>query len=97
MNIHLQVNIFMLVLNCNCLVPAVLDRGIQADATAYFGSVLTNATTGTQVFHFRIVIDLSVFNNDLDAIIVILFCNNLVESIFKFSDGQNTRTFARRH
>ena len=46
------------------------------------------------MFHFRIVIDLSRFNNDLDAIVLIMVRGNLVESIFKFSDGQNIRTFA---
>ena len=70
-----------------------MDRGIQADATAYFGRVLTNASFGTEVFRFRIVIDLSRFNNDLDAIVTIMVRNNLVETIFKFSDGRNTRTF----
>ena len=71
----------------------MLDRGIQADATAYFGSVPINATTGSEVFRFRIVIDLSRFNNDLDALVVILVRSRLVESIFKFSNGQNQRTF----
>ena len=71
-----------------------MDRGIQADATAYFGSVLTNDTFGTEVFRFRIVIDPSRFGNDLDAIIVIMVRNNLVQTIFKLSDGQNQRTFA---
>ena len=66
---------------------------IQADATAYFGSVLTNSTPGTEVFRFRIVIDLSRFDNDLSAIIAIMYRNNLVESVFKFSDGTNQRTF----
>ena len=46
------------------------------------------------VFRFRIVIDLSRFNDDLDAIVIIMVRNNLVESILKFSDGQNQRTFA---
>ena len=72
-----------------------MDHGIQADATAYFGTVLINiATFGTEIFRFRIVIDLSRFNNDLIAIVIIMVRNNLVESIFKFSDGQNQRTFA---
>ena len=55
--------------------------------------MLTNAVFGTEVFRFRIVIDLSAYNNDLDAIVIILVRSNLVESIFKFSDGQNQRTF----
>ena len=71
-----------------------MDRGIQVDATAYFGCLLTNDMIGTQVFHFRIVIDLSRYNDDIDAIVIIMVRNNLVESIFKFSDGQNQRTFA---
>ena len=75
------------------IVPDVLENGIQADATAYFGTVLVNDPIGTQVFHFRIVIDLNRFNNDLNAIVILLIRNNLVESIFKFSNGQNQRTF----
>ena len=70
-----------------------MDRGVQADATAYVGSVLTNATIGMKVFRFRIVVDLSRFNNDLSAIIITMVSNNLVLAIFKFSDGQNERTF----
>ena len=66
---------------------------IQADATAYFGRIVTNSTLGTEVFHFRIVIDLSRFDNDLSAILTVMDRNNLVESIFKFSDGENQRTF----
>ena len=76
---------------CIHTVPDVYS--VQADATAYFGSVLTNATFGTQVFQFRIVVDLSDFNNDLDFIVLIMVQNNLVERIFKFSDGTNQRTF----
>ena len=74
-------------------VPDVLENGIQADATAYFGTILTNSTPGTEVFQFRIIIDLSRFDNDLSAVVTIMNRNNLVESIFRFSDGQNTRTF----
>ena len=66
---------------------------IQADATTYFGSVLTNSTLGTEVFRFRIVIDLSRFDNDLGAVLTFMNRNNLVESIFKFSDSTNQRTF----
>ena len=66
---------------------------IQADATAYFGSVLTNSTLGTEVFRFRIIIDLSRFDNDLGAVLTVMNRNNLVTSIFKFSDGTNQRTF----
>ena len=78
----------------HCAVPDVIENGVQADATVYFGSVPTNATFGTEVFRFRIVIDLIRFDDDLDAIVTIMVRNNLVESIFKFSDGQNTKTFA---
>lgn len=75
-----------------CAVPDVLQNGIQPDATAYFGRVLTNAT-GTEAFRFRIVIDLSRFGDDLSAIVVIMVRSNQVERIFKFSDGENQRTF----
>ena len=71
-----------------------MDRGIQADATAYFGTVRTNDTFGKEVFRFRIVIDLSRFDNDLNALVIIMVRSNQVERIFKFSDGQNQRTFA---
>ena len=66
---------------------------MQADATAYFGSLPIYARLGTEVFRFRIVIDLSRFNNDLSTIVVVMVRNNLVEQIFKFSDGQNNKTF----
>ena len=69
------------------------DRGVQPDATAYFGSIITTSPIGTEVFPFRIVIDLSRFNNELNAIIMILNRNNLVETIFRFSDGEAQRTF----
>ena len=69
------------------------DYSVQADATAYFGSVQTNATFGSQIFCFRIIIDLSDFNNDLDFIVLIMVQGNLVERIFKFSDGTNQRAF----
>ena len=78
-------------------IPAVLENGIQADATAYFGSVVTSDPFGTEVFRFRIVIDLSQFNNDLDAIVILMVRSNLVESIFRLSDGQNQRTFFIRN
>ena len=77
----------------NCLVPDVLDRGIQADATAYFVRIPINTTIGTPIFHFRIVIDLSRFDDDLDYIVIVMVRNNLVESIFKFNGGQNTKIF----
>ena len=71
----------------------MLENGIQADATAYFGSVLTHSTSGTPVFSFRIVIDLGTFGGDLSAIATVMYRNNLVDSIFKFSGGTNQRTF----
>ena len=74
-------------------VPDVFENGIQADATAYYGNVLTTDPLGTEVLHFRIVINLCRFDNDLDVIVFIMVRNNLVESIFKLSDGQNQRTF----
>ena len=74
-------------------VPDMLENGIQADATAYFGSIVTNATIGTPVFPFRIVIDLNAFAGDLSAVLLIMNRNNLVDAIFKFSDGENTRRF----
>ena len=81
-------------LSFSCTVPDILESGIQADATAYFGTVTTNNILfGTEVFHFRVIIDLSRFNDDLDAIVVVMVRSNLVERIFKFSDGQNQRIF----
>ena len=71
----------------------MLENGIQADATAYFGTVVTNAPHGTEIFRFRIIIDLSRFDNDLFAILTVMNRNNLVDSIFKFSDSSNQRTF----
>jgi hypothetical protein len=55
--------------------------------------VLTTATIGTEVFSFRVVIDPNRFGGDLDAIITIMNRNNLVTSIFRFSDDEVTRTF----
>ena len=72
-----------------------MPNAFQADATAYFASILSNATSGTIVINFRIIIDRYQFtNNDLSAILVIMNRNNLVESLFKFSDGANQRRFA---
>ena len=77
------------------LVPAVLPNTFQADATAYFSSILSNATSGSEVFQFRIIIDRYQFtNNDLSAIVIIMNRDNFVESLFKFSDGLNQRRFA---
>ena len=75
-------------------VPDVLPNGVQADATAYFGRILTNATVGTPVFPFRIIIDPSTYGGDLDAIITILNRDNQVARTFRFGDnGQTTRPF----
>ena len=70
-----------------------MDRGVQADPTAYFGSIPINATLGTEIFPFRIVIDISRFNNDLEGVIIIIYRNNLAQTIFGFNDGQNYRAF----
>ena len=78
-------------------VPDVLPNGVQADATAYFGIILTNATVGTPVFPFRIVIDPSTYGGDLDNIITVLNRDNQVAQTFRFGDNiinnQSTRTF----
>ena len=74
-------------------VPDVLPNGVQADATAYFGRIVTNATLRTVVFSFRIVIDLSTYGGDLDAIITVMNRDNIVASTFRFSDDMLTRTF----
>jgi hypothetical protein len=75
------------------LVPGVLDQGIQADAIAYFGNISAAAPFGTEVFRFRLVIDLSHFHDDLVGIAIFMNSNNVVLSILKFSDGQNIRQF----
>ena len=75
-------------------VPDVLPNGVQADATAYFGRILINATVGTPVFPFRIVIDPSTYGGDLDAIITVLNRDNQVARTFRFGDnGQTTRPY----
>ena len=72
-----------------------MQNTFQADATAYFASVLSNATNGTVVINLRIIIDRYQFtNNDLSAILVIMNRNNSVDSLFKFSNGANQRIFA---
>ena len=53
--------------------------GIQANATAYFGSIHTSAANGTVIFHFRVFIDLIHFNNDIQFINVTLIQNELAE------------------
>ena len=70
-----------------------MDQGTQADATAYFGNMSVAAPFSEEVFRFRLVIDLGQLHDDLGAIVMIMNRNNLVESIFKFSDGQNYREF----
>ena len=67
---------------------------MQADATAYYGSIEIGAPLGTDIFKFRIVINVSNFGNDLDAIVTSLVRSNLVEKTFSFSDGHNQRTFS---
>ena len=75
-------------------VPDPLENGFQADATAYYGTVQTSDPIGTEVFHFRIIIDLNNFtNNDLNAIFVNMVRNNIVQRIFRFSHGTNGRQF----
>ena len=75
-------------------VPDLLPNGVQADATAYFGRILTNATVGTEVFRFRIVIDPSTYGGDLDAIITVLNRDNQVAQTFRFGDnGQTSRPY----
>ena len=72
-----------------------MPNAFQADATAYFASILSNDTSGTVVIDFRIIIDRYQFtNNDLSAMLIIMNRNNFVESIFQFSDGSNQRRFA---
>ena len=76
------------------IVPNLLEQGFQADATTYFGTVHTTDPIGTVVFPIRIIIDLNNFtNHDLTAIVVNLVQNNLVQRIFRFSDGTNARIF----
>lgn len=71
-----------------------MSQGVQANASAYFGSIQTDTPLGTLVFGFRVVIDRNRFtSNDLSAIIVSLVRNNLVQNIFKFSDGTTDRQF----
>ena len=62
---------------------------MQADTTAYYGSVEIGAPLGTDIFKFRIVVNISNFGNDLDAIVTSLVRSNLVEKTFSFSDGHN--------
>ena len=76
------------------IVPSTLRKHLQADATAYFGSIQINAPLRMDIFKFRIFFNLTEFGNDLDAIIVSLVRNNFVEKIFSFSDGQTQRTFS---
>ena len=76
------------------IVPSLLHEHVQADATAYFGSVEVTATPGTKIFSFRVVISLSKFGNDLDAIVIGLVHSNLVERMFSFSDGQTQKTYS---
>ena len=70
-------------------VPALQNLSIQGDATAYFGSIPINVTLGTEVFRFRIVINLNRFHNDLGLIAIAIIRNNLVETVLGFADGEN--------
>ena len=67
------------------------DFGIQGDATAYFGSIPINATLGTEIFRFRIVVNLSRIQNDLNLIAVVLTRNYVVNTVFGFKGGLNYR------
>ena len=78
---------------CFITVPDNLENGIQADATAYFGTVLTNAPIGTEIFRFRIVIDLNAYSGDLSAILTVLNRSFQVTSIFRFSGSEFTKQF----
>ena len=71
----------------------MLVNGIQADATAYFGRILTNAAIGTEIFRFRIVIDLTMFGGDLSAILTVLNRGFQVTTIFRFSGSEFTKQF----
>ena len=68
--------------------------GVQANATAYFGSVRTNAANGTAIFQFRVFIDFGYFNHDIQFINVTLIQNDFAEKIFTFSNHQHTRNFS---
>ena len=71
-----------------------MPNTFQADATAYFASILSNDTSGTVVINFRVIIDRYQFtNSSIRAILIIMNRNNFVESLFKFSDGANQRRF----
>ena len=73
-------------------VSAVLQNAYQANATQYFGALLSKSTMGTVVFHFRVYIDLFQFTNrDLAVIVVSLNENVLVNRNFKLSNGLNTK------
>ena len=54
---------------------------------------MTTDPFGTEILRFRVVIDFSIFNDDLDALVTIMARSNLVEWIFKFSDGLKQKTF----
>ena len=72
-----------------------LGGRVEADATAYFGSIRTDEPFGTVVFPFRVVIDRNGFpNNNTNAMIVSLTRNALVQGIFRFSDGTTLRQFS---
>ena len=69
--------------------------GVQANATAYYGSVHVNATNGTIVFSFRSVIDLRQFDNGSGIIEVVLTQSNFTGTrLFSFSNYQQQRHFS---
>ena len=70
-----------------------MNFGVQGDATAYFGRVETDAI-GSVVFPIRIIINLTRFVDDgLEFIFLNLIRSNLVQRIFRFSDGSDQRQF----
>ena len=78
----------------NYIVPEHFGR-VQANATAYYGSVHVNATNGTVVFSFELIIDLRRFNNGTESIEVTLTQNNLTGlRLFSFSNYQQRRHFS---
>lgn len=68
--------------------------GVQANATAYYGSVHVNAANGTIVFPFQLIIDLGQFDNGSE---VILTQNNFNgPRLFSFSNYQQQWHFSIR-
>lgn len=81
-------------IQCTLTVPNPLEHAFHADATAYFGTVQTSDPVGIEVFRFRIITDLNNFtNNTINAIIAKMVQNDLVQRIFRFSNGTNEKQF----